>query len=180
MAVEGAATFDVASDSPLPFEIRAGGVAIVVTGTALTVRTYPDESSVAVHVRSGAATLRAGGTDYALVAGRALLVENESAVREPTPAELAETISWTERTVTIADRPLRELVPEMNRWYGLDIKVRDTTLLARIGTVDAPLDSLRAAIADVERSAGVEFAYEDAGKTMIFRASKGTPRPARR
>jgi len=42
--------------------------------------------------------------------------------------------------------------------------------LDRPASVDAPLDSLRVAIAQVENSADVTFGYE--GQTMVFRAKK--------
>ena len=73
------------------------------------------------------------------------------------------------RRVTVA-RKLVDVVAELNRWYGTDIKVPELKAHDRPASVDAPLDSLRVAIAQVENSAGVTFGYE--GQTMVFRIKK--------
>jgi len=97
------------------------------------------------------------------------VIESNGTMREPTPAELGVATNWTTRRVTIA-RQLRDVVTELNRWYGVDIKVPELKALDRPASVDAPLDSLRVAIAQVENSADVTFGYE--GQTMVFRAKK--------
>ena len=103
-----------------------------------------------------------------MTAGQTLVVADHK-VREPTPAEVAEGINWTERRITIS-RQLRDVVQEINRWYGVEIKVPEVKALDRPASVDAPLDSLRSAIAQVEKTADVTFAYE--GQTMVFRMKK--------
>ena len=70
------------------------------------------------------------------------------------PAEVAEGTNWTNRRVTIS-RQLRDVVQEINRWYGVEIRVPELKALDRPASVDAPLDSLRVAIAQVEKSADV-------------------------
>ena len=71
--------------------------------------------------------------------------------------------------MTIA-RQLRDVVQELNRWYGVDIKVPELKALDRPASVDAPLDSMRVAIAQVEKSADVQFGYE--GPVMVFKTKK--------
>ena len=166
--IDGAARFTVAPGNPRPFEIRARDAAIIATGTTIIVRAYPNDKLVSVLLREGTANLRVAEDVQAITAGQTLVVDDQR-VRKASAAEVAEAANWTDRRVTIS-RPLRDVVHEINRWYGVDIKVPEVKAHDRPATVDAPLDSLRSAIAQVEQSADVQFGYE--GQTMVFRTKK--------
>ena len=167
--IEGAARFSVASGNKLPFEIRAGKAAVIATGTTITARSYPNDPFTIVQVDSGTATVRVEKQDHPLTAGQALLIDKEGKTRTPNADELALGTAWTGRRIAISGQ-LRDVVAEMNRWIGTEIKVPELKALDRPATVDAPLDSLRVAIAQVERSADVQFGYE--GQAMVFRMKK--------
>jgi ferric-dicitrate binding protein FerR (iron transport regulator) len=171
--LEGAGTFEVTPGHTQPLQIRAGNAAVYVTGTTLVVRAYPTDHAVTVLVREGQAALKVGSEEpQPLLPGKPLRVEKDGQVKEPTAEQLAEAMSWAEtpRRLTITDRQLREAVPEINRWYAVDIKVPQVQLLDRKASVDASLDSLRVVIAQVASSADVEFGYES--NTMVFRTKK--------
>ena len=172
--LDGAATFTVTPGRKTPFEVRAGNdTKAMVTGTVLTVRSFPSESTVVFYLKEGNARIsRVGSRDSARVvtAGHALLVTKGGTIREPTAPELEEATSWNEHTLTIANRPLRDALPQLRRWYGVDIKVVDLPLLDRPVTLQASLDSPKEAITGIEQSANVKFGWED--KTMVFRDAK--------
>ena len=163
--LEGEATFTVAPGKARPFEIRGGNTSTTVTGTVLTVRAFPAESSVVVALKEGSANVKVGDTIRVVKAGQALFVKGKT-LRDPTPLELQEATTWNDNKLTIANRQLREVLPLLKRWYGLDIKVVDTKLLDRPVTLQASLDSPKEAYTGVEQSANVKFGYE--GKTMVF------------
>lgn len=163
--LEGEATFTVASGKARPFEIRGGNTSTTVTGTVLTVRAFPSESSVVVALKEGSANVKVGDTIRVVKAGQAVFVKGKT-IREPTPLELQEATTWNDNKLTIANRQLRDVLPLLKRWYGLDIKVVDTKLLDRPVTLQASLDSPKEAYTGVEQSANVKFGYE--GKTMVF------------
>jgi len=164
--LEGEATFTVAPGRSKPFEVRASITKTLVTGTILTVRSFAAESSVVIALKEGTATVKVGDSTRTVGAGQAVFVKN-SAMREPTAPELQEATSWNDKTLTIANRTLRDVLPQLKRWYGIDIKVVDLPLLDRPVSIQASLDSPKEAITAVEKSANVKFGYE--GKTMVFR-----------
>ena len=172
--LDGEATFTVTPGQRRPFELRAGNDSkVIVTGTVLTVRSFSSESSVVLFLKSGSANVsRVGSRDSARVlgAGHGVVVPKNGDMREPTAAELEEATSWNEHTLTIANRPLREALPQLRRWYGTDIKVMDLPLLDRRVTIQASLDSPKEAITAIEESANVKFGWED--KTMVFRDAR--------
>lgn len=166
--VDGAARFNVAPGQTQSFEIRAGDAAIVATGTTIVVRAYPNDKRVIVNLPEGSAKVKVGKDEMPMSAGQTLVVADHT-MRQPTPEETAEATSWTTRRVVMS-RQLRDVVAELNRFYGVDIKVPELKALDRPASIDAPLDSLRIAIAQVEQSSGLSFGYE--GSTMLFRTKK--------
>jgi len=174
--VDGAAKFVVAQGQEKPFEVRAGNASIVATGTTLVIRSYPNDQAVTAQVSDGQATVRALNSDAeprTLAAGNTVVIDTSGTIREASPAELALGTNWTNRRVTITNRQLRDVVQELNRFYGLDIKVPEMKALDRMASVDAPLDSMRVAIAQVETSADVTFGYE--GSVAVFRTKDAKP-----
>ncbi|HKW10155.1 MAG TPA: FecR domain-containing protein [Gemmatimonadaceae bacterium] len=166
--LEGEATFTVVPNQKHPLEIRAGDAKALVTGTILTVRAFPSESMVVVVVKEGTVGVKIGDSTRAVGAGKAVVVKNK-ALRDPTAAEVEEATSWNDQTLTIANRQLRTVLPQLRRWYGLDIKVLDAPLLDRMVTMQASLDSPKEAINAVSQSANVQFAWGADGKTMLFK-----------
>lgn len=173
--IEGAANFNVTQQFDTPFEVRAGDVAIIARGTVFTVRKYRDETNVIVHVKDGNVDVRHGENVRNVPRGMSVLVAGDGAMRVPTPEELQEAINWVDGNVTIAGRTLRYVLPQLKRWYGLDIKVPNTALLDRQVFLSAPANSQREAISSVEQSGGLKFTY--IGENMAFEdtaASRGT------
>jgi transmembrane sensor len=171
--LDGEAQFTVASNQKKPLEVRAGNAKMIATGTVLTIRAFPAESTVVLSLKEGTASIQLGEQITPVAAGKALVVTKTGATREPTPGELQEATTWVDHTLSISNRQLREVLPQLKRWYGVDIKVLDLPLLDRPVSLQASLDSPKEAISGVEKSANVRFDYED--KTMVFRdAAKKT------
>lgn len=173
--LEGAANFTVTPGRGKPFEVRAGGAKVVVTGTVLTIRTFPSDSSLVVALKEGSASVTVGDSTHAVPAGHALYVKGKQ-VREATTAEVDEATSWIDHVLTISNRQLRDVLPQLHDWYGDDIKVPDLPLLDRQVTIKASLDSPLEAIKAVEKSANLKFGYQ--GKTMVF--TDAAPAPAKK
>jgi ferric-dicitrate binding protein FerR (iron transport regulator) len=171
--LDGEGTFTVALNQKRPLEVRAANARVIATGTVFTLRAFAAESTLVVLVKEGSVNLRLGEAETPIAPGKALAVTKGGQMREPTPSELQEATSWADHTLTIANRQLREVLPQLKRWYGVDIKVLDLPLLDRPVSFQASLDSPKEAISGVEKSANVKFDYAD--KTMIFRdaAKKG-------
>jgi ferric-dicitrate binding protein FerR (iron transport regulator) len=171
--LDGEATFTVASNQKRPLEVRAGSAKVVAVGTVLTIRAFPAESSVVLYLKEGTANLQLGEQLTPVAPGKAIVVTKSGETREPTPGELQEATTWVDHTLTVSNRQLRDVLPQLKRWYGVDIKVLDLPLLDRPVSLQASLDSPKEAISGVEKSANVKFDYE--AKTMVFRdAAKKT------
>jgi ferric-dicitrate binding protein FerR (iron transport regulator) len=170
--LEGAATFAVAQGQSRPFQVYAPGAVIVATGTAFTVRRYEGEEVTAVVVQEGTVDVRLGEQTQSLVAGGGLVIGAGGAARAATTAEIDEAAGWNTGILAVTNRPLREVLPQLRRWYGLTVMAPQDELLARPVSLRASLDSSRQAIRGIEESTGLEFGY--IGPNMVFK-ERSTP-----
>lgn len=168
VGVDGAATITAAPAGERALTIRAGDASITAASAVVDVRHYETDGAATVRVRSGQATVKSltTGAVQTVAAGQAVAVTNAGALSIPSPAALAEAFGWADKRFAVTNKPLQDVLPLLVRWYGLDIKVPDRSLLTRPVTVDASLESTRDVIAAIEKSANLQFGYE--GKTMIL------------
>lgn len=167
----GAANFDVAKNGKSDFRVYAGDALVVAHGTSFSVRAYPEDSATTVVVSEGAVDVREGKIVRPLEAGSALFIAHGQAPRIASPDEREEADGWRGGTLTITNRTLRDVLPQLKRWYNLDVKVPDSALLARKVSLRASLDSSRQAIRGVEQSTGLKFGYH--GQAMVFEDGTG-------
>lgn len=172
--IDGAANFNVTKTGDKPFEVRNGQVALIARGTVFTVRRYREDVNLVVHVREGTVDMRLGKEIRSIEKGMSYAVTSTGVISVPSAAELSEASTWADGTVTITGHTLRYVLPQLKRWYGLDVHVEDTKLLDRIVFVSAALDSKREALASIEKSGGLKFTY--IGQNMAFQdtAAKAT------
>jgi ferric-dicitrate binding protein FerR (iron transport regulator) len=167
--VEGTIQFDVAKQ-PLPFYAVVRKTQIIATGTSFVVSTFLPDSAFAVLVREGSVTVKTPKAEKVLAANQTALVKGD-AISDLPDAQKAELFDWVDGKVTVTSQPLRNVMEELVRWFNYDIKIVDSKLLDRQASFSAPLDSSRVAIAQVEKSANVKFAYE--GENKVFKDAGG-------
>lgn len=169
--LDGTANFDVTRTLPLPFQVRSGAAVLTARGTNFTVRRYPSDPTLVVFVKEDTVELRLGEQIRTVTAGQALSVSPEGTMEVPSKEMLDAARTWVDGNVTIAGMKLREMLPQLKRWYGLDISVADPKLLDREVFLHAAVNSPKEAIASVERSGGLKFTY--VGDNMAFQDTAG-------
>lgn len=163
--MEGTIQFDVAK-APLPFYAVVRKAQIIATGTSFVVSTFLPDSAFAVFVREGSVTIKTDKGEKPLAANQAAMVKG-GVIGDLPEGQKAELFDWVDGKVTIPSQPLRSVMEQLVRWFNYDIKIVDASLLDRTAAFSVPLDSSRAAIAQIEKSANVKFAYE--GENKVFR-----------
>lgn len=165
--VIGTATFEVAPGQQMPFRVVARRQHFIATGTKFTVSTFTTDSIPMILVQEGSVTIKSGKNTAVATAGQAMVADASKGIRPATDDEKAEAFSWVDKRVTVRNKPLRQVVSAMTRWFNYDIKVPDAPLLDRPASIDVPLDSSKLAITQVEQSAHLKFGYE--GESKVFR-----------
>ena len=152
VGVAGTASFTVANLDGAPFTIIAGPARVVATGTVIDVAAYPS-TPVVIRVREGGANVTAGTETHPLAAGEAIMIAADGTVSTPAAGALDQSLGWTRGEFVLVDVPMRELPAQLQRWYGLQVMVPDTALLARPVSIRVPLDSARLLVAAIEKAA---------------------------
>jgi transmembrane sensor len=162
VSLEGEALFDVASDQSRPFVVQAGDLVAQQVGTEFTVRAYSDDAGARVVVREGRVAIRASADSVERIVGPGQLGRLVGG-RVPTvePADTAALFAWTHGMLVFDGTPLREALPQLNRWFDLDFRLADSTLEAvpltatlRTRPTDDLLESLAASLGMRHRRQG--------------------------
>lgn len=174
VTLEGAAFFEVQHDAAHPFTVHTASADIHDIGTAFSVKTAPSGVSVAVThgivsmgVNAAAATeLRAG--DRATLSKGTVLVQRGVVT--------AEDVSWTRGQLAYRDAPLSEVQADLQRWYGLDLRIADSTLAARTLTATFRGDSASQVVHLIALALGADAVQK--GDTIYLQPQgSGSPTP---
>ncbi|MES2177666.1 MAG: FecR domain-containing protein [Gemmatimonadota bacterium] len=172
--IEGAATFDVWPNIPVEFQVYARNVVVAAKGTSFTVNAYPDDKAVIVVVAEGSVEVRQGDVMQTVAAGAGLVIPDSGAARVATEDERNVGAGWRTGMLALTDRPLRDALKAMKRWYGYEVSVPEVALLERRVTMKASLDSALQAVHQIAKSGGLKFGYVGQNMAFIDSADKKT------
>lgn len=133
ITLSGRAYFSVTHDPHRPFTVQTGAVHTQVLGTTFDVRHYPDDSTVQIVVVEGrvaargregrgAPVLLVAGTEGRLTDSTALIVTNR---------KTEDTEAWMRGRLVFDDTPVAEMLRTLQRWYGYEFRLTDSTLAQR-------------------------------------------------
>jgi len=142
---------DVAEDARRPFAVRSGRGVVRDIGTQFQVARYG--GTVAVTLFSGAVSVALADEDEArtLAPGEELRFGEQGGLGQPAHVDADVAAGWMQGTLAFRDRPLGDLLDEMNRYSQTKIRVADPALSAlrvsgvfRAGDQASLLQALRA------------------------------------
>ena len=122
--LEGEAYFEVAPDPRKPFTVYAANAITRDRGTKFGVRAYPGASQVDVVVVEGSVEL-SGRVLGAADLGR---LDRRGRLRIEHGADTAAWLGWRRDRLVFSNTPLREALPQLNRWYDADLELGDSAL----------------------------------------------------
>lgn len=122
LQLDGEAFFSVEQSAKSPFVVYAGASATRVLGTRFSVRHYASDTAVVVSVQEG----RVSTQSLVLSANQSATVSGLGvASRRPLqPGEF----SYITGILTLDYQPLIQAIPELNRWYDVDIRLASPDL----------------------------------------------------
>jgi len=166
--LDGEAYFQVAPDSQHPLRVHTPGSVTEDLGTAFVVRAYGDQNATEVVVTEGRVSLsRAETTSPAVVLGLRDLgrLEASGPATVRRGVDVDRYLAWTKGVLAFDGTPLSEVMPALERWYNVEIRLSDSALAARRLTAtfqNEPIDLVLKRIAltlgmRVERGNGSVF-----------------------
>ena len=132
VTLDGIAYFNVVHDPAHPFTLRAGSISIQDIGTAFAVEN-DDSAGTRVAVDSGSVAI--GAADQNHVRGAVLnardraTVDAQGVVSVERSAVSEDDMAWTQGRLVFRDAPLVLVGAELYRWYGVRLRVADSSLV---------------------------------------------------
>jgi transmembrane sensor len=133
----GQVRFTVAKDAQRPFEVTADGLNVRALGTFFEVyRKASDSITVTVQEHAVAAQIQEDSqkategtpTQVEVKAGQQLTYNADGMLHQPTDVDLNQASAWQQHRLFINDRPLGELIAELERYRAGRIFLADTQL----------------------------------------------------
>ncbi len=184
LTLVGEGYFDAVHDSLKPLLIHAAHSVVHDLGTRFSVRAYPEDTTVQVVVAEGRVAAGLEGTKPALTGpilerGDLARIERSGATKLMRNVDLERYQSWIEGKLHFEETPLRDVLPELARWYDVEAEVADTA----VGGLRVTMTLGREPIAQVLEGLAhiTNTRYERNGRMVRFSALPGmSPAPRAR
>lgn len=155
--LRGRALFDVAKDARRPFVVEAGDGATTALGTRFVVHRWAD--TVTVSVEESAVSVRAPDRSFATLQVGQNISYGETGLSAVGTVDVQTETAWRRGKLIFKDRPLRQVIADVNRYRAGTIRI-----------VDGELNSLRVSgIFDVANPDGVLGAISAALPIRVLR-----------
>ena len=174
--LHGEAYFDVVHDTTRPFVVRAGSATIKDVGTSFDVRN-DSGSRVQVVVTSGSVSLRsaaANDSGVLLAAGDIGVVQTDGPVTARHGSSTAPYLAWMRDSLVFREAPVAEVSANLRRWYGVVLRVDDSSLARRHLTMTIVGDPIEQVLRTIGLDLGADV--ERRGDSALVHPSTGSPR----
>jgi transmembrane sensor len=133
--LEGEAYFEVTHHGARPFRVHAHDGVAHDLGTRFTVRAYPELRRVDVVVTEGRVSLRRDqptATDsVVLESGQLGRLTASGPPAVVTDVDITAYVGWTAGSLVLEGLTLEEALPQLERWFDVEIRVADRALASR-------------------------------------------------
>lgn len=155
----------VAKDATRPFEVKADNLMVRALGTVFEVyRKTAGDITVTVREHAVAARIQNASTEnneresnpVNIQAGQRLVYQGDSRLNQPSTVNPTQAAAWQHHHLSVKDRPLSELVEELNRYRLGRIYLAGNTLKNLRVTGVFPLDNPDAVLSSVRKVLGLQ------------------------
>ena len=136
--LKGEAYFEVAHKKNQPFRVHAGNTVTRDLSTRFVVMSYPGSKGTRVIVTEGKVAMHNSDTHAKSSHGRAIISSNhigtmkeDGTIGVTRVKNILNWMGWTEGKLVFNNTPLVQVIPQLDRWYDLNITLKDSTIAAR-------------------------------------------------
>lgn len=132
----GQAFFEVAPDSTRPFLVHTDNLSVSVLGTSFDVQSYDEDGHQLVTVATGKVSVqpmgeRSDSTVWLLEKGDQISYDLSNGHARVDQVDLSEELAWLDGQLILKDKPLSEIALHLERWYGMEVHIKNTQLKSR-------------------------------------------------
>ncbi|MFD1143293.1 FecR family protein [Larkinella insperata] len=169
VSLQGEAFFNVERDESKPFIISLEGVTIKVLGTSFNVKNYTDEQAVEVTVRSGrvSVSLESDSSESIILEKNQKLIFNKNTdTFNIIDVNAEQESSWINGSLQFNKTPLRTVENTLEKWYNVDIIIKDESLYKASLTGTHLNESLVSMLESITYA--IDAQYEIKGRTVTI------------
>jgi len=159
--LEGEAFFEIAPDAAMPFHVHTGSLDVHVLGTSFDVRAYDSHKAMTITVATGkvSVTPQADHASWQLLPGDRLIFDNGKGRLDRTDPALVQ--AWKDGILIFREERLEDICAELERWYGVNIRISGESLRNKRITLKLQKESLRNILEVIRLDARARYTYTD-------------------
>lgn len=161
--LKGEAFFEVTKNEKKPFVVQSGDVKVKVLGTRFDCKAFEEDKTIEVILEEGKVALNSSTNNEDR---EAILKPGDHAVIEKTTGELkisnediGKYIAWHQGKLVFANTPMSEVAQMLERWYGIEIVIKDKNILDYRFTTTFDNESIFNVIELLELSSPIQLKY---------------------
>ena len=165
----------MASDAERPFRVHLDQAVVEVLGTRFNVRAWETEQRVTVAVAEGKVAFLSEREKNAveIETGQMSTLPENGPPSEPRPADIDRHLGWMRQETFFDDAPLRDVLFQLERWYGVQFTLEDTSLAAERLTVHIKAESLESVLELISALTGLDCRRDDGRVLLASRGKSG-------
>lgn len=160
--VKGEGYFEVAHNAKSPFYVKTDQVDIKVLGTKFNVNTYGNDNTVKVFLSEGSVRLTEKMTgdhnSYLIKPGELMSIQKSNGIcLLERNVDSKQVDGWMRNQYRFKDAPLAELLKFIERTYGVEFRLSDTSLYRYTYTINFYNESVDDVLKAMERITPIRF-----------------------
>lgn len=168
--LDGEAFFEVMHNQDKPFIVHSKDAFTKVLGTKFGVRAYPEEDQVQVVVAEGKVALgsqKQVNRQSEFIARNEIGILSENGQTYVSPvANMDRYLGWKDGQLVFDDTPMREVKPQLERWYDITCTLVDSSLDSRLLTASFNNEPMTEVLSVIALSLNMKFERE--GREVTF------------
>ncbi len=160
--LEGEAYFEVAHFHDKPFIVYSGDIFTTVLGTKFDVKAFAKENKIKVSLVEGSVKVNKAKTNendrtVQLKPNRQLTFDRNKDLITVGSFDLQETIGWKDNILKFSDDPLVNVFKRLERAFGIEFELADTSYASRKFTGDFDNDSFWTIVKVITKLTGLNY-----------------------
>lgn len=129
VALIGEAFFDVARNEHAPFTVQSSDLRVKVLGTEFNISNYPDNGYTSTTLIEGSVEVSTPtNKSFTIKPGNQARLYKDSENIEVKSVDVQEVVAWTSGRMIFNNEKFADLIPKLNRWYGINFTLSDKEL----------------------------------------------------
>lgn len=169
VSLSGQGYFDVTTNKVVPFIVDLGNdITMKVTGTTFSVKAYDDEDIETVLIK-GSVELDNGRKVYRMHPSERVVVDRANDDLVPQEVDDDESYkSWKDGIIVFRSSSMTDVVKTLERWYNVDIMIKDSELMSYRFTARLDNCSLEQVFKYISLSSPVKYSIDVNERTVTL------------